>query len=374
MDTRFPYLTVMGASTSGIWDSGNGYTETQVGSSNLRWETSKKSNFGIDAKFLKNRFDFTVDFFQDIRSGIYQQRASTPEEMGLVTLPYANVGKMKSWGVDGHLSFTQTINKDMYFVLRGNFTQSKNELVQYEEAIVRYPYQSSVGYQYHVNRGLVALGLFKDEADVKNSPRQTFTSVVLPGDIKYKDVNGDGIINDYDVVPLGYSDTPQIQYGFATEFNWKNWNLSVLFEGVSRIKYFSSGNGFYPFSNRETGNVLDIVSDRWTSREISGTAATENPNARFPRLTYGGNANNNRNSTFWLNDGSYLRLKNVQISYQMKGKLMEKIGIKNTTFSIIGENLHVWDKVKIFDPGQANKNGAVYPMQRVFTLQMNMQF
>jgi len=374
MDTRFPYLTIMGANTSGIWNSGDGYTETQVGSSNLRWETSKKSNFGIDAKFLKNRFDFTVDFFQDIRSGIYQQRASTPEEMGLVTLPYANVGKMKSWGVDGHLSFTQTINKDMYFVLRGNFTQSKNELVQYEEAIVRYPYQSSVGYQYHVNRGLVALGLFKDEADVKNSPRQTFTSVVLPGDIKYKDVNGDGIINDYDVVPLGYSDTPQIQYGFATEFNWKNWNLSVLFEGVSRIKYFSSGNGFYPFSNRETGNVLDIVSDRWTSREISGTAATENPNARFPRLTYGGNANNNRNSTFWLNDGSYLRLKNVQISYQMKGKLMEKIGIKNTTFSIIGENLHVWDKVKIFDPGQANKNGAVYPMQRVFTLQMNMQF
>ena len=374
MDTRFPYLTIMGANTSGIWNSGDGYTETQVGSSNLRWETSKKSNFGIDAKFLKNRFDFTVDFFNDIRSGIYQQRASTPEEMGLVTLPYANVGKMKSWGVDGHLSFTQTINKDMYFVLRGNFTQSKNELVQYEEAIVRYPYQSSVGYQYHVNRGLVALGLFKDEADVKNSPRQTFTSVVLPGDIKYKDVNGDGIINNYDVVPLGYSDTPQIQYGFATEFNWKNWNLSVLFEGVSRIKYFSSGNGFYPFKNRETGNVLDIVSDRWTSREISGTAATENPNARFPRLTYGDNANNNQNSTFWLNDGSYLRLKNVQISYQMKGKLMEKVGIKNTTFSIIGENLHVWDKVKIFDPGQANKNGAVYPMQRVFTLQMNMQF
>jgi len=374
MDTRFPYLTIMGPVASGIWDNGSGYSETQVGSSNLRWETSRKSNFGIDAKFLKNRFDFTVDFFKDIRSGIYQQRASTPEEMGLVTLPFANMGKMKSWGVDGHLSFTQTINKDMYFVLRGNFTQSKNELVQYEESIVRYPYQSSVGYQWHVNRGLVALGLFKDEADVKNSPRQTFTNQVLPGDIKYKDVNGDGIINDYDVVPLGYSDTPQIQYGFATEFNWKNWNLSVLFEGVSRIKYFNGGSGFYPFVEREVGNVMDIVSDRWTSREISGTDATENPNARFPRLTYGKNENNNRNSTFWLNDGSYLRLKNVQISYQMKGKLMEKVGIKNTTFSLIGENLHVWDKVKIFDPGQANKNGSVYPMQRVFTLQMNMQF
>jgi TonB-linked SusC/RagA family outer membrane protein len=375
MSTRFPYLTLMGTTGSGVWSSGTGYTETQVGSSNLRWETATKTNFGIDAKVWKNRFDLTVDFFKDIRSGIYQQRASIPDEMGLVTLPFANVGKMKSWGVDGHLSYTQTINKDMYFVLRANFTQSKNIVLEYEESIVRYPYQSTVGYQWGVNRGLIALGLFKDAADVKNSPKQTFTNEVLPGDIKYKDVNGDGVINSYDKVPLNYSSTPQIQYGYATEFNWKNWNISVLFEGVSRVTYFSSGNGFYPFAGKQVGNVLTIVaSDRWTSREISGTAATENPNARFPRLTYGDNANNNQNSTFWLNDGSYLRLKNVQISYQMKGKLMEKVGIKNTTFSIIGENLHVWDKVKLVDPAQASSNGSVYPLQRVITLQMNMQF
>jgi len=375
MNTRFPYLTLMGSTGSGLWNSGSGYTETQVGSNNLRWETATKRNFGIDAKFFKNKIDMSVDFFKDIRSGIYQQRASIPDEMGLVTLPFANVGKMKSWGVDGHLSYTQTINKDAYLVLRANFTQSKNQILEFEESIVRYPYQSSVGYQWGVNRGLIALGLFKDEADVKNSPKQTFTNLVLPGDIKYKDVNGDGVINDYDIVPLDYSDTPQIQYGFATEFNWKNWNLSVLFEGVSRIKYFSAGNGFYPFAGKEVGNVLDIVTtDRWTSREISGTAETENPNARFPRLTYGANGNNNRSSTFWLNDGAYLRLKNVQISYQLKGAFLNKAGIKSTTFSIIGENLHVWDKVKIFDPGQANKNGSVYPIQRVVTLQMNMLF
>jgi len=375
MNTRFPYLTLMGTTTSGIWKSGSGYTETQVGSSNLRWETATKTNFGIDAKFWKNRFDMTVDFYKDIRSGIYQQRASTPDEMGLVTLPFANVGKMKSWGIDGNISYTQTINKDMYFVLRANFTQSKNEVQQYEESIVRYPYQSTVGYQYGINRGLIALGLFKDAADVTNSPRQTFTNEVLPGDIKYKDVNGDGVIDDYDNVPLKYSNTPQIQYGYATEFNWKNWNISVLFEGVSRVTYFSNGNGFYPFAGKEVGNVLDIVAkNHWTSREISGTAATENPNARFPRLTYGGNSNNNRSSTFWLNDGSYLRLKNVQISYQMKPRFMTKAGIKNATISIIGDNLHLWDKVKIFDPSQASSNGSVYPLQRVITLQMNMQF
>jgi len=375
MDTRFPYLTLMGPTGSGIWNNGSGYTETQVGSNNLRWETSTKSNFGIDAKFFNNNLDMTVDFYNDIRSGIYQQRASTPYEMGLVTLPFANVGKMKSWGVDGHISYTQKINKDAYFVLRANLTQSKNVVLEYEESIVRFPYLSTVGYQYGENRGLIALGLFKDEADVKNSPKQTFTNEVLPGDIKYKDVNGDGVVNEYDIVPLDYSSIPQIQYGYAAEFNWKNWNLSVLFEGVSRVKYFSGGNGFYPFVGKEVGNVMDIVAtDRWTSREISGTAATENPDARFPRLTYGDNSNNNRASTFWLNDGSYLRLKNVQISYQLTPEFMKRVGIKTTTLSIIGENLHVWSKVKDIDPAQASSNGAVYPLQRVVTFQLNMQF
>ena len=379
MNVRFPYLTLMGPSGSGLWQSGSGYTETQVGSSNLVWETATKTNFGIDLKFFKNRFDMTVDFFSDIRSGIYQQRASVPDEMGLVTLPFANVGEMKSWGMDGHLSYTQAINKDAFFVLRGNFTNAKNKILEYEESIVRFPYQSSVDYQFGINRGLIALGLFKDETDVMSSPTQTFGGVVLPGDIKYKDVNGDGAIDAYDVVPLEYSSTPQIQYGFASEFNWKSWNLSVLFEGVSRVKYFSGGNGFFPFTGRETGNVLAAVGDqanRWTSAEISGNPATENPNARFPRLTYGGNNNNNRNSTFWLNDGSYVRLKNVQLSYKTKAAFMKKAGVESATFSLIGENLHVWDKLqdKIFDPAQATGNGARYPLQRVYTLQMNLKF
>ncbi|MDR3250739.1 MAG: TonB-dependent receptor [Tannerella sp.] len=373
---RFPYLTLMGAAGSGTWNSGVGLTETQVGSNNLRWEKSTKANFGIDMHFFKDRFDMTVDIFRDIRSGIYQQRASVPEEMGLVTLPWANVGKMKSWGIDGHLSYTQPLpEKDCYLVLRANLTQSKNEILEYEEAIVRYPYQSAIGYQIGINRGLIALGLFEDEDDVRNSPRQVFESVVLPGDIKYKDVNGDGLIDDYDIVPLEYSSTPQIQYGFATEFNWKKWNVSALLEGVSRVKYFSGGHGFYPFDGREVGNVLDIVKeDRWTSAAISGDPSTENPNARFPRLSYGNNSNNNRASTFWLNDGRYVRLKNVQLSYRTGARVLSIFGIQDATASLIGENLYVWDTVKLFDPAQASSNGATYPIQRIFTLQLNLKF
>lgn len=375
---RFPYLTIIGNGNSGIWNSGSGLTETQVGSNNLRWEKAAKTNFGIDMKLFGDRFDMTVDFFKDVRSGIYQQRASTPGEMGLVTLPWANVGKMKSWGIDGHVAYTHTFTPDTYITVRANFTQSKNEILEYEESIKRYPYQSAVGYQSGINRGLIALGLFKDEADIENSPQQNLGSVVLPGDIKYKDVNGDGVVDDGDVVPLEYSNTPQIQYGLGTEFNYKNWNLSVLFEGTARMKYFVGGSGYYPFANEDTGNILTMVADpnnRWISAEISGDPSTENPNAKFPRLTYGNNSNNNRASTFWLRDGSYLRLKNVTLAYSTQNKLFKKVGIQNATFSLIGENLWLWDKGdKIFDPTQASSNGAKYPIQRVITLQCNLNF
>ena len=245
---RFPYLTLIGYTGSGIWNNGSGLTETQVGSSNLRWEKAKKANIGVDMRFLHERFDMTVDFFQDIRSGIYQQRQSVPEEMGLVTLPWANVGEMKSWGMDGTISYTQPLgDNDKYLIVRANYTQSMNEITNYEEDLKKYPYQSAVGYQSGINRGLIALGLFKDQAEIDNSPRQTFGDY-LPGDIKYKDINGDGLINSDDEVPLKYSYVPQIQYGFATEFNWKNFNVSVLFEGVSRVTYFKGDNMYRPFA------------------------------------------------------------------------------------------------------------------------------
>lgn len=375
---RFPYLTLVGSSGSGIWNNGTGLTETQVGSSNLRWEKAKKYNFGIDARFFHERFELTMDFFKDIRSGIYQQRQSVPEEVGMVSLPWANVGEMKSWGADGHISYTQPFGRgnDKYLVVRANYTQSMNEITHYEEDIKRYPYQSAVGYQNGINRGLIALGLFKDETDIQNSPRQDF-GTYMPGDIKYKDVNGDGVVNSDDVVPLKYSYVPQIQYGFATEFNWKNFNVSVLFEGVSRVTYFRGGNMYQPFSGSKTGNVITDFADpsnRWISCEISGTAATENPNAKYPRLYYGGSGNNSQNSTFWLADGSYLRLKNVQISYTLKNDFFAKFGLQKAVISVIGDNLAVWSKEKILDPSQAGDNGTAYPLQRVYTLQLNLTF
>lgn len=375
---RFPFLSTMRqGSGAGMWGGGNNIMESQEASQNLRWEKAKKLDLGIDAQLFHNKVDLTVDFFHEKRTGIFQQRASIPEEMGLATQPWANVGAMESWGADGNISYMHQFNKDWNLTVRANFTYTNNKLTAYEQSGVKYPYQSYIGTPYGNQRGLIALGLFKDQADIDNSPKQTFMSNVMPGDIKYKDVNGDGIINTDDEVLIGNSTVPRLQYGFAFELRYKRLSVSALFEGVGIVDFMYGGNGFYPFTGKQTGNVLSIVADpanRWIPASYSGNPATENPDARFPRLTYGSNANNERNSTFWLENGRYLRLKNVQITYDFTSPFFKKIGLQGCQLSLIGDNLACWDGVKLWDPAQATGNGAVYPLQRVFTLQANLQF
>lgn len=375
---RFPYLTIVEGIGSGTW-GGTAIGETQIGATDMAWETTTKFDLGIDGKLFDNKLEFTVDFFRNKTTGVFQKRESVPLESGLnSTLPYANIGAMTSWGFDGNASFTQSVTKDLILTLRGNFTLARNKVNYWEQSGVNYPYQSYSGAPYNVLRGLISEGLFRDEADIKSSPKQSFMENVMPGDIKYKDVNGDGVIDDDDIVPLSFSNIPQIQYGLAFEVNYKGFRLNALVEGVKDVQYFMGGNGYYPFAGESTGNVLSIVADpsnRWTPAWYSGDAATENPNARFPRLTYGENKNNNRASTHWLADGSYVRLKNVELSYTFPEQWMRKTKIfKAVTISLIGENLHVWDKVKLWDPAQASDNGAVYPLQRKYTMQLFVTF
>lgn len=373
-DERFPYLSLM---SSGSNDWGKILTESKVGVDNLSWETTTKYDVGIDAKFFKDRFDLTIDGYYSQARDIYQQRTTIPEEVGVARSPWINAGAMNSWGADGNISYTQPIGNNNLLTLRANFTFSKNEIKHWEQTGINYPYQSYAGYSYGVQRGLVALGLFKDEDDIASSPTQTFMSDYMPGDIKYKDVNGDGVVDEDDEVPLDYSDIPQLEYGFAVEYVWKNWTFSVLFSGQKNVSYFLGGDGYYPFNGGEEGNVLNIVNNqenRWTPASYSGTKETENPNARFPRLTYGDNENNNQNSTFWLADASFLRLKNAEIAYRFNKYWLSKHGLSNATISLTGTNLAIWDHVKLWDPEQASSNGSVYPLQKYYTLQLNIAF
>ena len=376
--TRFPYITTITGAEAGWNRLYRSIREGQVGTDGLVWEKAKKLDIGIDAHLLKGMLEFTIDYFRDNRTGIFQQRATVPDEMGLESLPWANIGSMQSHGMDGNITFTKDWNHDWRTTIRGNFTYSRNKVTNWEQSDIRYPYQSYTGVPYGVQRGLIALGLFRDWDDVYSSPKQSYEAKVYPGDIKYKDVNNDGVINDDDIVPLSYSNTPEIQYGFAAEVKWKHLSVSALFEGTGHSTFFYGGTGFYPFAWEATGNLLTIAADqnnRWTPREFSGTASTENPDARFPRLTYGENRNNNRASTFWLANNRYLRFKNLTIRYSFIHPWLNKtLGISNIDASFIVNNICTWDNIKLWDPGQVASNGAAYPIQRTYTLQFNISF
>ena len=376
-DDRFPYLTIINTNAPGGW-GGSGLIESVVGADNLRWEVSKKADLGIEGRFLNNNLEFVIDFFNDQRSGIFQKRTQLPAWVGSVTMPYGNVGSMRSWGADGNASYKIKLSKDYAVTVRGNFTYATNEVTNWEQPYQQYEYLSYTGRPYNVLRGFKAIGLFKDEQDVLNSPTQ-FGSV-RPGDIKYKDINGDGVITDDDRVPLSYSEIPRLMYGMGLELSIKKLVIGVLLRGTGRTDYFKNNNGYgyVPFYGGATGNVLSIVNDqanRWTPAWYSGDPSTEDPNALYPRLTYGQNPNNDKYSSFWLGDARYLRLQEVSANYALSTPyLQSRLGIASVNLQFVGYNMAVWDQVKIWDPELAKSNGYTYPIPKRYAFQVYLNF
>lgn len=380
---RFPYLTLVNRYVVSPWGSAeaDAVNEAVIGADNLKWENSTKADIGIDGRLFDDKVNFVFDIFKDRRERIFMERVQVPDYVGLVSRPFSNLGALDSYGADGNISYSQTIGKDMSLTVRGNFTYSKNDVKHWEEANPRYPYQEASGYPFGAIRGYHAIGLFKDWDDVQNSPAQF--GKVMPGDIKYRDVNGDGVINSDDRTPLSYRTLPLLMYGFGGEFRYKDFTLGVLFKGTGKTDFFhvgynGNGTGYIPFYNGVRGNVLTIANDpanRWIPKEYAAekgidSSLAENPNARFPRLTYGYNENNSQLSDFWKGDARYLRLQEVTLNYNLRGEWLRKLKVSSIDFQLVGNNLFLWDKVKLFDPEQAHRNGEIYPIPTTYTLQM----
>lgn len=384
-DSRFPYLTIINNHAGTTWGyNGQGIVEKQTGADNLKWEVAKKLNVGIDANFFNDAIKLTVDFFRDTRDHIFQDRVTLPEFAGMVTYPKSNVGRMHSFGSDGNISYFHKINKEMNFTVRANYTWSQNIVDYFEENKLAYDYQSVTGMPYGVLRGYISEGLFKDEADIRQSPDQTAAfGVVRPGDIKYRDVNGDGVINKDDRVPLSYgNNVPRVMFGLGGEFNYKDFTVSLLFKGNTGVNYYRVGMGhdagWIPFYNGEMGNVLKMVNNpknRWIPSWYSGDPSTENPNAMFPRLSYGSNTNNSQLSTFWKQNGSFLRFQELNFRYVFRHrKWLRAAGLSSLECDFVINNLFTIDSAKYFDPEQAWYNGAAYPIPTTYSLQMYFRF
>ena len=213
--------------------------------------------------------------------------------------------------------------------------------------------------------GYIDLGLFKDYDDIRNSPKQNFGGDVMPGDIKYKDVNGDGVIDENDKVAIGATTRPNLTYGFGISAKWKGLDVNVHFQGVGKSTYFINGSTVFMFKSSDGwGNVLTEManSNRW----ILGV--NEDPNADYPRLSYGGNANNEQQSTYWLRNGSYLRLKTLDIGYTLPTALVNKAYLNKVRIFFVGTNLLTFSKFKLWDPELGCSDGKRYPLSRTFSL------
>lgn len=380
-DNRFPYLYTIEHTDNG-YNFGDfnfpnvygGRRYSQVASPYVTWEKATKHDVGLDVSAFGDKFSFTVDYFNETRDGIFMSRDFLPAMVGIdVSSPKANVGKVTSKGFDGHFALHHKV-KNVNLTLRGNITYSKNKTLERDEENNYYAYRMWKGYRVDQAWGLIAEGLFKDWDDIRNSPRQDLGSDVMPGDIKYKDVNGDGVINGDDEVAIGSTTKPNMVYGFATAASWNGLDVNVHFQGAGKSTFFIDGPTVHMFAAGQWGNVLTDManSNRWVSKEISGNPATENPNAEYPRLSFGGNGNNYRKSTYWQRDGSYLRLKTVDIGYTLPKQLVNKFSINNVRVFFIGTNLLTWSSFKLWDPEMGSSNGIKYPNAKTYSFGLSI--
>lgn len=383
---RFPYLytiTEIGHTNSnGDWVPEGGYQwadygfnryfggmrYSQVASPYVTWEIATKQNLGFDIALFRDQIIANLDFFDEQRTGIYMERHFLPGIVGLESTPRANVGAVKSQGFDGRLEYRQQLG-EVHLTARSNITYSKNQILEKDEENNVYPYQNEQGYRVGQAKGLVALGLFEDYDDIRNSPTQTF-GPYQPGDIKYKDVNGDGVIDDGDRVAIGATRQPNLIYGLGASASWRGLDVSVHFQGAGKSTFFTYGKTVYAFSEGEWGQVMKGVmgDNRWISADISGDPATENPNASYPRLSFGENPNNFRESTFWLRNGQYLRLKTIDVGYTLPTRLANRIRTNNIRVFLVGTNLLTWSEFKLWDPELASPRGEDYPLPKSVTL------
>ena len=368
---NFGYDHNLGTATRDPYRQGLHYTA--LASNNVTWEVATKQDVGLDLALFHNTFSLTVDYFHEKRTGIYMQRNYLPGILGLEQSPWANVGAVKSEGFDGNFRYEDRFG-DVVLTVRGNMTYSKNTILDYDVENNVYPYQYQTGYRVDQVRGLVAQGLFADYDDIRNSPKQMFGDV-QPGDIKYKDVNGDGVVDDGDVVAIGATTRPNLVYGLGVSVLWKGFDFNVHFQGAGKSSVLLNGKTVWAFSQDRYGQILsDLVDDRWVDHETAaqlGIPANENPNASYPRLVHlEGNAshNNYRASSYWMRDISYLRMKNLEVGYSLPKDLLSQIHFENVRFFVQGANLLTFSGFKLWDPEMGSSNGEAYPITKSVTL------
>ena len=366
---RFAYLATVTDSGSTSYtfgknmDQNYGTTAIDEYAVDVTWEVADKTDIGVDMHLLNNKLNLQFDYFKESRKGIYLRRSSIPSYVGMINNPYGNIGKVENKGFELSVNYANSWG-DWSLSLMGNYSFNRNKVLE-DDSTVAYPWQNTIGNKVGQRFGLVALGLFDSYEEIAASPVQTGDT--RPGDIKYKDVNGDGKIDEYDKVPIGWGSVPEIMYGFGFSLGWKNLSLTAMFQGAAHVDAMLSGEGVLPFSQGSSrGNLLSNVTDRWTE---------ENPrqDVFYPRLSIGNINMNYEESTWWLKDTDYLRLKNVEIGYTLPSAWASKLRCSSLRIYATGVNLFTVSKF-ISDYWDPETGADAYPMQRQVFVGVNLTF
>ena len=383
---RFAYLGTLYTEQEGYkWGTNGqrdyikkGITEGEIGVDNLTWETVTKKNFGIELG-LWNMLDFNFDIFREDRKDIFMQRTIIPTQTGFVTAPWANFGKVKNQGIEMTLNFHKQWTKDLFTSAYANFTYAKNEVVEKDEPdALKGTHRSQTGRSMNELWGLTAERLFtyddfNEDGTLKDGiPSQEGVGAVklYPGDIKYVDVNGDGVITEEDEGFIGGTVDPRIVYGFGGVISYKNFDLNFFFQGTGDMyrviggqPYFLPGGGTTTEGNAYAYNL----DDRWTE-------TNQDPYAFWPRLTYGPNKNNYRASTWWKKDMSFLRCKTIEVGYTFPKAWFERFYVKSCRVFVSGNNLFCLSDFKLWDPELGTNDGLKYPMNRSVMFGIDVNF
>lgn len=387
---RFFYLSSVtpdnqGSAYRGNFGSNNGFslfgtTIQAYPNPDVTWERSRKSNLAIEATFYGS-LNITAEIYHEYRYDILINRGYIPVSVGIENTASsnldANLGVATSQGLDLNVNYNHALSKDFRLEIMGNLTATTNKAVYLEEPQYQYSYEFHKGQPIGQPFGYIAERLFVDDKEATNSPPQAFGNGIRPqgGDIKYRDVNKDGIINGDDQVPIGLPQTPQIIYGFGFSLQYKKIDLSMFFQGLARESFFINptsqidvANGLYgtaPFVNN--AQMLRAYADNHWSE------ANQNLYALYPRLSPIDVANNEQQSTWWMRDGGFMRLKSAEIGYSLPTRWVRKAYMQNARFYLNGLNLLTFSKFKMWDPEMAGQ-GFGYPIQRVVNIGLNLNF
>jgi TonB-linked SusC/RagA family outer membrane protein len=338
---------------------------------NVTWETSRKGNLAVEMTLMKN-LNIIAEIYHEYRYNILETRGYIPVTAGIESTAQsnlqANLGTAYSDGLDLHVDYKQTFSKDLWASVLGNLTITSNKAGHMEEPQYNYSYRFQSGQPIGQPFGYIAERLFVDDKEAANSPSQASfagTSLPMGGDIKYRDVNKDGVINQDDQVPIGLPSTPQIVYGFGFSVGYKNLDLNAFFQGDARESFFIDPNATSPFVGN--AQLLKAYADNHWSEENQSLYAL------WPRLSDTHVANNEAQSTWWLRDGSFMRLKSLEAGYTLPKNWTKRLYLDNFRIYFSGLNLLTFSHFKLWDPEQAG-NGFAYPIQKIFNLGVNLNF